>query len=170
MSERLRVRRNGSHGSISDSFAFRSLRLLIRHRKPSHSQRGQLVSWRVEPPHQRHQAGNRPNLRWWNAINTTSGRGPFGKDFERADDLIFRFLDLDQFAEPGRLAGLAFANDSRMRLEHAPDRWLIAHALENNTATSACLARSQHSLACQGASGTLLLESRFYGCLVQRPH
>jgi hypothetical protein len=41
-----------------------------------------------------------------------------------ADDLIFRFLDLDQFAKLGRLAGLAFANDFRVRLEQAHDLFL----------------------------------------------
>ena len=37
------------------------------------------------------------------------------------DDLILRFLDLDQFAKLGRLAGLAFAYDFRVRLEHTHD-------------------------------------------------
>src|SRR5712691_4055913 len=41
-----------------------------------------------------------------------------------ADDLILRFLDLDQFAKLGRLAGLAFANDFRVRLEHTHDFYL----------------------------------------------
>jgi hypothetical protein len=40
------------------------------------------------------------------------------------DDLIFRFLDLDQFAKFSRLAGLAFANDFRVRLEHGHDFFL----------------------------------------------
>ena len=50
--------------------------------------------------------------------------GALGEHFEVANDLIFRFLDLDQFAKLGRLAGLAFANDFRVRLEHTHDFFL----------------------------------------------
>jgi len=47
--------------------------------------------------------------------------GALVEDFAVNDDLIFRFLDFDDLAELGRLTGLAFSNDFRVRLKHAED-------------------------------------------------
>src|SRR3989449_6778146 len=48
-------------------------------------------------------------------------RWAFREHFVVRDDLVLGLLHLDQFAKLGWLTGFAFANDFRVRLEHAHD-------------------------------------------------
>lgn len=63
------------------SFAFRTLRLLIRHRKPSHAHGtgSFFILLRVEPRTSGPQAGIRPNLRWWTSIDGTNNCRSLGR-------------------------------------------------------------------------------------------
>jgi hypothetical protein len=54
------------------------------------------------------------------------------KNVVMRDDLVLRFLHLDQLAEFGRLARLALANDLAVRLEKAGNRW---EGIANSCAT-----------------------------------
>src|SRR5437879_473192 len=58
-------------------------------------------------------------------------RWAFREHFVVRDDLVLGLLHLDQFAKLGWLTGFAFANDFRVRLEHAHDlAWKMRDSLE----------------------------------------
>src|SRR5450759_3763381 len=111
---------------VLKTFPFATCGFLVGHRQPPHPQRLSrfLVLARIKSRIGGHHARDSSQ-----SLLVHLDRGqqqsricrPLGIHLKVSHDLVFRFLDLDQLAKLVGLARFPFANNFRVRLEHAHD-------------------------------------------------
>src|SRR5207249_4059472 len=111
---------------VLKTFPFATCGFLIGHRHPPHPQRLTrfLVLARIKSRIGGHHARSSSQSRLVHLQRGQQQRRicrPLGIHLKVSYDLVFRFLDLDQLAKLVGLARFPFANDFRVRFEHAHD-------------------------------------------------
>src|SRR6266853_955067 len=111
---------------VLKTFPFATCGFLIGHRHPPHPQRLArfLVLARIKSRIGGHHARNSSQSLLVHLERGQQQRRicrPLGIHLKVSYDLVFRFLDLDQLAKLVGLARFPFANDFRVRFEHAHD-------------------------------------------------